>query len=46
MEIIEKDLTLEQSDSTLVSTEDDVISDITLESIIEEFNYLEILENA
>ena len=46
MEIIEKDLTLEQSDSTLVSTEDDVISNITLESIIEEFNYLEILENA
>lgn len=46
MEIIEKDLTLEQSDSTLVSTEDDVVSDITLESIIEEFNYLEILENA
>ena len=46
MEKKKKDLTLEQSDSTLVSTEDDIISDATLESIIEEFNYLEILENA
>lgn len=44
MEVVEKDLSIEQSKSAVVYTEDDNdVVDTSLQLIVEEFNYLEII---
>lgn len=44
MEVVEKDLSIEQSKSVAVYTEEDSdVVDLTLQLIVEEFKYLEIL---
>lgn len=43
MEVVEKDLSIEQSKSVTVYTEDDDVVDTSLQLIVEEFNYLEII---
>ena len=45
MEIVENDLSVEQSKSTMTAIERDEITDFTSPLIIEQFDYMEILED-
>ena len=43
MDIVEKDLSVQQSKSPVILTDDDDVIDLTLQVIVEEFNYMEII---